>query len=239
MRFVSPSILVFALFLFLLPWVDLRCEAKPGFGSNFGAKEPGVRGSSAPAGGSLTVFYQSGLQSTWGEVSLSGYLEGRRFGGGGQAFGNGGQALEDQVSRTDPAPMMIGYGLCLLAGIVLGYAMRSSKRKGVLLGGICLTACGLLMVQTIVGFPFFKSFEGKHATILAAIGVDPSQVTLATGYTPFFYLAILTTVAAFLLAVIEPAVAPRKRRRPRYDDDDDEEDEAFADKFYAHLRRRR
>src|SRR5205807_826832 len=140
----SPSLLAFTLVLFLLPWIEVSCEAKasPRRNEPFGE----VRGS-------LSVFYQSGLQSTWGEVSINGLLQGP---GG---FRLEGQSIPYDTAKTDPAPLMIGYGLCLLAGIIIGYSMRSSKLKGFLLGGVCLVASVLLLVQTAIGFPFSKTFE--------------------------------------------------------------------------------
>src|SRR5207302_5728878 len=138
--------LAFTVLLFLLPWIEVSCEAKP-----FSRRgEPYMRGS-------LSVFYQSGLQATWGEVSLNGLLQGP----GGLDWQ--GQTIPYDAAKTDPAPLMIGYGLCLLAGIIIGYSMRSSKLKGFLLGGVCLTASVLLLVQTAVGFPFSKTFEKELA----------------------------------------------------------------------------
>src|SRR5262249_38208073 len=165
--------------------------------------------------------------------SINGLLQGRRV-------GPGGQALPEEAMRTDPAPMMIAYGLCLIAGIVVGYAMRSSLIKGFIQGGICLTASALLVAQMVVGFPFFKTFEEKRAALLPALGVDPTRMFLIAGYTPIFYIALVTTLAAFILAVIEPAVSPRKRRRR--DDDDDEDDDYDEDDYerrFDYWRRRR
>src|SRR5438067_6444679 len=144
MRFISPSLLVFALVLFMLPWIEVRCEANtPQRGNNpFGG-----------VGASLSAFYQSGLQATWGEVSINGWLSGQAAG---------------LSASTDPAPLLIVYGLCLIPGISIGYAMRSSKRKGFLLGGVCLTASALLLAQMVVGFPFAKTFEKEHAARLGA-----------------------------------------------------------------------
>src|SRR5437879_3113005 len=139
MRFISPSILVFALILFMLPWIEVRCEANAPMRGNspFGG-----------VGASLSACYQSGLQASWGEVSINGWLSGQTSG----------------VSvSTDPAPMMIVYGLCLIAGIIIGYAMRSSRLKGFLLGGVCLVASALLLAQRVVGFPFAKTFEKEQA----------------------------------------------------------------------------
>jgi len=232
--------LAFSLVLFLLPWIEVSCEARLSprrddpFGDGRGAPrrdDPFRRDEPFnEVRGSLSVFYQSGLQSTWGEVSINGLLQGR----GGLEWQ--GQSIRSDTVKTDPAPMMIGYGLCLIAGIIIGYSMRTSKLKGFLLGGVCLTACALLLAQMVVGFPFAKTFEKELAKQPANVRNGLSDVTLAVRYTPIFYLAVVMTITSFILAAIEPAVGPRKRRKRRRREDEDDVDD-FADKFSARIRR--
>jgi len=212
MRFISPSALLCALVMALLPWMEVRCEARGGPGGTM----------------SITLYEQSGLQSTWGGRSAGSQLR--------EAERDFKRAAKDQAEvkgldgitppTTSPAPLMIAYLLCLGIGALLGFAMPSGTGKALLLGGICVAASALMVTQIAVGFPFVKDFEQEEATRAADLK-NRGETKLVLRYTPPFYLAVAAKFGSLVGVVLEAVNAPHRRRRRRrrhWDDDDDEGD---------------
>ena len=185
-RFLSPSFLVFAMILFPLPWVDIRCSPNGGL-----------------AGGK-SIVTQSGLEAAYG-----GYTQNPEM----AAAAASEPANDSNLSGTIygatiyPSPLMCLYPVAALLGIGFALAVRAPAARRVLVGLCALGAFGLLAAQSVGGFPIvgsllrgIKQVADKEAA--SGNGKDAIRVAplIAAGfdiaYTPWLWLSFVADLAA-------------------------------------------
>lgn len=214
-RFASAGALALVLLLMPLPWLRIQCAGED-------------------------VASQSGLQTMWGGNSPEGMMkemadEAEKKGGGGGSSKSGMTVTKSGDSEDDigAAPLMIVFGLLVVAGIVLGFA---SPRATLVLPILAGTALLVLAAQLAIGFPVEKKIKEandkqaamKKSTPSPGSSGDPfggsgspfggsssssgpmlgGDMTMAVKYTPWLWIALLALVAAAGLAVAERMVRP-------------------------------
>ncbi|MBW3539748.1 MAG: hypothetical protein KY476_05715 [Planctomycetes bacterium] len=172
LRFASPACLIGSLFLFVLPWINVRC--------------------SAPDGQKIEMS-QSGVQAAIGKATIR--IENKdgtvmTFSSGEQPPGGGGaMPMPGQNDGPDPAPLLILFGLSIVAGAVAGFVVREPRTRRFAVAGAAGVAVLLLVVQLAVGFPLLDGM--------------PQDGPFEIRYTIWFWLTWLTTLAAAGLAMLE------------------------------------
>jgi hypothetical protein len=99
--------------------------------------------------------------------------------------------------RNLAAPALLLYALCLLAGLAVSIISRDRNRRFLLAGSASLAAVVVLVVQLATGFPMLD-------------GVPRRQGTDGWTYTAWFWLGLVSTLAAFLMSVIDRLVPPMR-----------------------------
>jgi hypothetical protein len=173
-RWLAPVNFLTALAVFLLPWVEVRCDKA--------AVQPRVQAPDASgvriwaAGTSQqseweTVVTQSGLQAVYG-----GYSE-----AAGASYRSGSQ---DREAFDIPVAPWIGvYAGLLILAAAAGLLLRTFRRRciaGLAFGGAAVV---VLLVQGLVGFPIEEVFlkEGESSS--------PARALVEVRYTPWYYLS--------------------------------------------------
>jgi hypothetical protein len=222
MRFVAIGNFLFAIIMFFLPWIDVRCE--------MGAQQ------------SKSLVEQSGYQIAVGETS-----EGDAFKDAEREFakvgGMGGAKMkrndEFKKLKTDAVPLLWGFVGLLGAGAVLCLVIPGKAwRTGALIGA--LGAGAVLGIQTAQGFPIEKKFKDEmekdkdnqpkakgNADLDLGIGAPRIVVTYKPGYYLAWSMCLLPLLWVAIDAMIRPLPPLRKRGRDRdRDDEDDERDDS-------------
>jgi hypothetical protein len=201
-RLISPGFFLLSVFLFLLPWVDVRC------------------------GNTFTVASQSGLQASIGDYSESSLAINER-----QQNPNRIQ-FRPQQERVKPAILLIIYVFLILAGLIIGLAVPVGLWRLVGVASCAGMALALLMVQVAVGFPIREAVARANAGQQqinpmqippefpqpAPFGPAPGQRNqLTTNLTAGFWIAFLFTLGPIGGLLIEHlAVFAPTRRRDRF-----------------------
>ncbi|MCI0459282.1 MAG: hypothetical protein L0Z62_20225 [Gemmataceae bacterium] len=185
-RFGSPALLLVALLLFPLPWIEVRCDKPLG--------DHGTR----------TLAEQSGLQAAYGgysEAPLSHTARTER------------DRLEARIRalQSEPtlsgSPLMVLYPLVLLGGSLFGLLTRRDRFRCAALVGCSLVAGLLLLLQASRGFPLDQAARTLDAKGRLA-GVD-LRIALSTSglvevhYTPWFWLSAIALGGALVAASAE------------------------------------
>jgi hypothetical protein len=214
-RLISPGFFVLAGLMFLVPWVDIRCNNGPM---------------------SMTVITQSGLQSCWGGYSV---LRESEF----NQIANQPAGGRLRTERVQPAPLMIIYATLLLAGMALGTALPIGTLRFVALSCVSGLAMMLMVVQFVVGFPIAEPVQRANGDRNLIQGIrqqaglggggprgrfggapnlgDPfgRRELLEAGTTPWFWLAAFATLGPFGGLAMEHVVVfgrrPSRRRGGR------------------------
>jgi hypothetical protein len=171
LRVASPSMLIAALVLFCLPWVNVSCRT--------------------PDGDMLRVS-QTGLQSALGKstVSIHGNDGTVRVG---DSLLDGPNALAGDndfgAPRTggdvDAAPLMLLYAVVLIGGAVAGFVVPTDRPRMAAVGGCGAAAAALLMLQLVAGFPLTSNIPVEMA----------NSTQLQTSYSLWLWLSLLVTLA--------------------------------------------
>jgi hypothetical protein len=246
MRFISPSFLTFALLMSLLPWVEIRCEQRAA--SPFRLSHP--------------VVDQNAFQVAMGDTSFNSFQEqGRR---------NPQQPQQPQVNPQElkkksdvrAAPLIAVHLGCVFVGLIVGFAVPARRARLIIMSIVAAGAVGTVLTQIIIGFPLLRIplDQASLPQLLDQLGVNDPQlrgpeVAYSSGFTIWFYLALLGTAGGAVGVLVDllnpPKMRPweeddrdyeddrpplRRRRRPRrYEDDDDYDDDDYEDDY----RRRR
>lgn len=222
MRFVACGNFLFAVAVFFLPWIDVRCE---------------MGGSQ-----SKSLIEQSGYQVAVGEYSQGEAFKDLEKQMGGKAGGNGPvmkkQNAEGKEDGPEAAPMLWGFIGMLGVGAVLSLVVPGKAwRIGALIGAI--GAAGVLGIQTAQGFPVEKKVKedmekaqppnqpNLNAPIGPKMDLDIPKPKMVVTYKPGYYLAWGLALLPLLWVAIDAmtAGAPARRRgRDPYDDVDRDRD---------------
>jgi hypothetical protein len=196
-RLTAPLSFLVPLLFFLLPWIDVHCNR-------------------------FTLIRQSGLQSCFGVYSRSLLYADRVH----EARRNGAPVEEPQPA---PAVLSIVFALLLVAGLVLGLALRLGLLRGLFVGSCALAALAALGLQTGQGFPLEREVEKALARPLpfgAQFPIQGPQVIpnqppvviapqplpgrgdrIVTSYTPWLWLALLSSLAPLAALGLEQLFA--------------------------------
>jgi hypothetical protein len=200
-RLISPGFFLLSLLLFLLPWVDVRCDHV------------------------FVVASQSGLQACIGDYSESTLAINERLQKGNELL-----PFNPQEERLKPAVLLIIYALLLLAGLIAGLAIPVGKIRLAALASCAGLAFSLLVAQVAVGFPIKEPVARANVRqqqnpmppgiIMPPGPFGPAPVAghrLTTEYTAVFWLAFLFTLGPVGGLLIEHlAVFKPRRRRERF-----------------------
>ncbi len=211
-RWSSPSCLLVAVISFSLPWIEIGCEgtvlrgpiatvptATAPTATLPAIPPPSRKRPSIEIGPMLTksiesLFHrgdyrilvaQSGLQSIYGGYSSS--EEDRDH------------VIPSFMANLQAAPWMLGYALAALVGAAIGFldGAEPSKRRQIV--GTCgATACVILWIHTLCGFPLVLLFntEMQHS-----LEIDRTHTFIV--FTSWFWLSHLATLGAVILVCWE------------------------------------
>jgi DNA-directed RNA polymerase subunit RPC12/RpoP len=196
--YLSPSVLVLAVFLFALPWVQIRCD-RPIENSD-----------------TRTLVEQSGFQAVYGGYSQNPALETARTERTRQQRTPQPDEDRDPVSA---APLMLLSIALVVAGIVLWF-----KTRGPLLRPAAVAACSgaalfVLLVQLGRGFPLERAMNAPAirtmTTQAAVFGAIGASGLVEVHYTPWFWLTVFLVGASLIAALIDCwlVVQPNAGRR--------------------------
>ena len=200
-RLISPGFFVLSVFLFLLPWVDVRCD------------------------NAFTVFSQSGLQASIGDYSETTLAQNERMQNPNRFQFN------PNEERLKPAVLLIVYGILIVAGLIVGLALPVGMVRLVSLAGCAGLAFALLIAQVWVGFPIrepvaranlqqqqFNALQVPAFPQPGPFGPVPGRNQLTTHFTVGFWLAFLFTLGPIGGLMIEhlAVFAPKRRRNRRF-----------------------
>ncbi len=158
-RFLSPSMLLTAVVLFPLPWIEIRCERSRATPAPAAAGLPPLhqrisdwfRSLFTPTD-SVVLITQTGLQAISGEYSLAPSV---------LADAEWTSKIRNQL-RPDPSPLL-GCCLALLClGVAAGFVLPLGRGRTTLLVLISLSAFTILLWQTCVGFPFEQEMKSPN-----------------------------------------------------------------------------
>jgi hypothetical protein len=195
----SPALLLLALVLFPLPWVQIQCDKPLG---NSGSK---------------TVAEQSGFQAAYGGYSENPVvLEAR--------FEDERKAIQAKTLEKDGARLwsgwMVLYPILLLGGIAAGLLIRKVWLRSALLLCCTLGVGFVLLMQTRVGFPLEQAVPRagpKQVSIGDMIKVETSSIPgFEIHYTGWFWLAATAVLGALVVACADAWPAIRLSHSSRF-----------------------
>ena len=182
----SPAGLFLALLLFLLPWIEVRCD-RPIANS-----------------GSRTLVEQSGLQAAYG-----GYWEN-------PVFQTARKERESRLGKTPAtadqttmswAPLMVLYPILLLAGILCGFIVQNSFLRSVGLMACSASSLVLLYLQAHRGFPLEQAVNNPLARDATAEEMVRSALETSKlvemRHTGWFWLTVAAVLASLSAACVE------------------------------------
>jgi hypothetical protein len=185
-RFGSSAMLLLAVVLFPLPWVQVQCNGPIG---NSGTK---------------ILAEQSGLQMVYGGYSENPLLRDAQF-------ERQRRSVQERFSLNDrPLPgsaWPVLYALFLVSGILAGILVRSKPQRTALLIGCSVSAGLVLLVQARIGFPLERALPEtvvKRVSLGETIGIEISSGTsLDSRYTGWFWLTVFAVLGSFVAACAE------------------------------------
>jgi hypothetical protein len=183
-RFICAGKFGALLLIFILPWVDIRCQDKN-------------------TGQSGTIVTQSGMQAARSGFTVAGVgriAQGPEF---------------QQGEQLDGAPLMVAYGLALLAGFIVCALFPPNKLWVIIVGTCAAVAVVTLAVQTVIGFPIADAI--KEQMNANPFGPNPKDVEVTVAYHLFFYVAWVVTLALPVGVWMAAIEKPERRLRPRYE----------------------
>jgi hypothetical protein len=178
--------LLLALLLFPLPWVQVQCTESIG---NSRTK---------------TLVEQSGLQMVYGGYSEKPLLRDAQF-------ERQRRSVQERLSLKDSALpgswWIILYAFLLVSGILAGILIRHNSLRSALLIGCSVSAGLVLLVQARIGFPLERALPDtfvKRVSLGETIGIELSSGTLLeTHYTGWFWLTIFAVLGSLAAACTE------------------------------------
>lgn len=186
-RYLVPGKLAFGVLLFFLPWIQISCRV-----TNEGKTE------------TIALMQQSGFDAAVGRVSPAGPLA--QMGAGDEdGAGDGGS----------PAPLIIVYGLVLIAGAAAGFTMGMTEGRRLAMGAAAGIAFLCLLVQSLAGFPLLADAKDSDKM---KVGDVEREMELTTDYQPAYYLSFAVCLAA-VGGVVAERMGAAKTAKTEEDED--------------------
>jgi hypothetical protein len=260
-RFLAPTILLVALGVAIPPALEFGSEGSP---RAFEAQNQGrefLGQKKIGQNGKFVLMTQNEYQTMWGGFSWGPEIaeeqkeaerkvkewakehqaEIEKLGKDLQKWAkDNGYDTKQKKEESDAAPLMIGYFLCVVLAVVLGYAMPPGRLRTVLFAGAVVAAGLCFGIQTAVGFPLANKAEKELKEInkvqdgvnglLRVAGASVEVPKPYVRYTPWFYLAWpflllpVGVVAVEEVAALFAGGGKRKKPRRRFEDNDDEDE---------------
>jgi hypothetical protein len=197
-RAASPSLILLALILFTLPWIEVRCNGP------------------IASSGTQVLIEQSGLQAALGKYSLNASL--RDLGSDRDR-----NELQTRLSQSKDADSwsgwMVLYGAILVTGLACGVLLRRSVLRRPMLA-VCCAAAGLVLIyQVRVGFPVEQGVdralprEIRVGQVFTVGTQGPPAV--AIHHTIWLWLSIVVVLGALAAAIIDTWLSLPQGRRWR------------------------
>jgi hypothetical protein len=205
MRFLSSGSFLFAIgVFFLLPWLDVRCEA---------------------GGESKSLMTQSGYEVAAGKVSEN---EAAKEGMGGQGFkqpGPGG------AKAVEASPILYCYVAVVGLGALLSLVLpKGIWRQGV----ICCVAgaVAVMVIQLAHGFPIdvdIREFQEGRDKRMPAAGANPGAqmfggplggAKIKVSYAPGYYIAWLLAALPLVAVALDATMFKKPIARKKEGEDD-------------------
>lgn len=197
MRVLNPSLLLLGLITLPLPWVEIQCVAKP--------KARRVE--------RLVVVRQSGIQTMTGDSSFTDHFKQQVESSKKELSKTLREVLakENYPPQSDPAILVIVWAALLVLGALIGFLLKTSRRRAVYFLVIATAASACLVVQGfVVKFPL-----KPPANWIVPEGIDPEdpepndrprqkpevQTVVASGLG--YWLALLFSAAGVVGAIFE------------------------------------
>ncbi len=158
---INFGILIGALLLFLLPWTSVQCNGRE-------------------------IASQSGVQSVYGGISMSGELEG---------LGKGETSPMQNKKGGTGAAVIVAVALLFVfvALVVTSLIVFNNLKPSIDPGMISALALGLLLLQAVIGFPVDKSVsEDQQQAPASAQGMPKElEMKMTSSRTPWFYFEVI------------------------------------------------
>jgi len=186
-RVTAPLLLLPALALFLVPWVELRAEVHY----------------SGKIQKSQTVLEQTGLEALRGERTM------KR-----QDLDD--ESREIAEAELDAAPLVGAFAGCLLVGALAGLVLPSGRGRLVVLAACSVAASALLIYQASTGLPLDRKarqvMAARNEANPRAWNDDSPESKQVARYTPLFALTMTMPLLALIAVCFEAAVGPKRTR---------------------------
>src|SRR5262249_33875501 len=183
----AALLLLPALALFLVPWVELRTELHH----------------SGKIQKSQTVLEQTGLEALRGERTM------KR-----QDLDD--ESREIAEAELDAAPLVGAFAGCLLVGALAGLVLPSGRGRLVVLAACSVAASALLIYQAATGLPLDRKarqvMTARNEANPRAWNDDSPESKQVARYTPLFALTMTMPLLALIAVCFEAAVGPKRTR---------------------------
>jgi formylglycine-generating enzyme required for sulfatase activity len=118
----------------------------------------------------------------------------------------GAQDPKQAVPDVPRAPLMTVYGLAIVAGIFVGFALRLSRLRRALVGLTAFAALTALVLQTRSGFPIAESIAKENIALADQYDNENSDSPLTRGPATLVMYYTLCLYGAFALPIVVVAV---------------------------------
>jgi DNA-directed RNA polymerase subunit RPC12/RpoP len=197
MRILNPSLLLLGLIALPLPWVEIQCVARP--------KARHVE--------RLVVVTQTGIQTMKGEASFTDRFKKLVEPRAKDLRESASEVLAEksEALRSDPVILVMVWMALLFLGAVVGYCLKTGRRRAVFLTTIAAAASACLVVQGfILKFPLKPPLDWA---VPAAIDIDDSdpdglprqkpEVQTETVFGMGYWLAVFLSALALAGGIFE------------------------------------
>lgn len=234
LRWITPGQLAICVVLFFLPWIEIQCGvpdlgnlANPGNIGNFDnpakAAKPDLKVTSW-----RPLFTQTGLEAATGEYTIADPDLRAFMDKGKQAARDAGVQPNARAKGEDKpktAPLLWGYLIAAVVGVVLGLILPSGGLRKVLLILCCAIALVAAGGQAAAGFPIEQDIkEQKGKAKGNDFGNPGGEEFIRARYKIPFYLALLFATGALVTALAEPMRSAARTKKPIYDFDEEPDD---------------
>ena len=177
LRMASPSMLIAALVLFCLPWVNVSCRT--------------------PDGDVLEIS-QTGLQAALGKSTVAIHGKDGTVRVGDSVLDRPDAVADDfgaprTGSDVDAAPLLLLHATVLIAGAIAGFVISTDQLRMAAVGGCGAAAAALLILQVVAGFPLTSDIPTEVS----------NSTQLETSYSLWFWLSLLVTIAVPAVVFLE------------------------------------
>jgi len=186
-RIIAPLLLLPALALFLVSWVELRAELHH----------------NGKIQKSQTVLEQTGLEALRGKRTLN-------------RPAPDDENKEVAEAELDMAPLIGAFAGCLLVGVLAGLVLPAGRGRLAVLAVCSVSASALLIYQAATGLPLDRKarqvMAARNEANPRAWNDDSPESELVARYTPLFALTMTMPLLALIAVCFEAAVGPKRTR---------------------------